>query len=625
MNPSEQRRREASLQAHVARQVNTSSKFIGREDELLEIRHCYEQHMGDGPAIQIISATGGMGKTATVLEYARQHKNDYPNGIYFFFLESKVTFSQSLSENLVAMDIDPSDNTNENFSKLQRYVQQKPYCLFIYDNVDDLNIMKDYIPVSPLHILVTTRRYSINSPHLQLAHKMPLAPLQPHKAINLLLSFCHHHLSAEQLKQDFPSEYEYAQKIVGPNTLNYLPLGILHAAALANKQRTHETERMKKLWETLDQNRGYLSMEATSLGEWLRNYRLSGILQELEDKLHISNLNGIRKLSNHTVGKSSLTHDEKESLLNARDDLLHCPPVGPWKMDIDSVCFENHHCRLLLQAVSMLPSRDIPVSLLQTILGADNLGFDSALYLLLDRSLLSLSDDKQRLTVHPLIQQSLQQCLVDKNRGRSGVLTSLSRMFLSLFPSIEQVRTDHSLSEDNVVKYSTHLYHVARLILECWKNEFDSGCSAASQKAVDLACALSIQLHNTVAADSLCFLRLSLARRSGIKPLIIQSLIDAGRVKALQHQSSAASTYCQKALALISDGPTACGYKTEQWAFWMIETAEAYWELGAQAPYESIIEKTKDTLETAKETKCYIYAKCKLYIIYFCHICVFWI
>jgi hypothetical protein len=57
----------------------------------------------------------------------------------------------------------------------------------------------------------------------------------------------------------------------------------------------------------------------------------------------------------------------------------------------------------------------------------------------------------------------------------------------------------------------------------------------------------------------------------------------------------------------------------------MIETAEAYWELGAQAPYESIIEKTKDTLETAKETKCYIYAKCKLYIIYFCHICVFWI
>ena len=421
----------------------------------------------------------------------------------------------------------PSENLNENFVKLQRYVQRYPDCLFIYDNVDDLSIVEGYIPNSPLDILVTTRRSSIIPPFLEHAHKLPLEPLQLHTAIWLLLSLCHHPLSAEELQRDCPSEYEHARKIVGPNTLNCLPLGVVHAAALANKLLAPpNTERMKKLWETLEKNRGHLSIEPTSMKEWLRNYHLSGIHTELEQKLHISNLDDIRRLKNRTVEESTLTYNEKETLLNARDELLHCPPIGPWKMDIDSVCLENPYCQPLLQAVSMLPSRDIPVSLLYKVLGTDDVRFDGALCLLVERSLLSLSEDKQRLTVHPLIQQSLQQCLVDKNRARSDILTTLSKTFLELFPSVEKVRTEHCLSDDNVVEYSSHLYHVAQLILECWKNELDTGSnetrSAASQNAVGLACALSIRLHNTVAADSLCFLRLSLARRSGIKQFIIQ-------------------------------------------------------------------------------------------------------
>ena len=41
-----------------------------------------------------------MGKTDTAFEYARQHKESYPDGTFFFFLESKMTFSQSVRENV---------------------------------------------------------------------------------------------------------------------------------------------------------------------------------------------------------------------------------------------------------------------------------------------------------------------------------------------------------------------------------------------------------------------------------------------------------------------------------------------------------------------------------------------
>ena len=44
------------------------------------------------------------------------------------------------------------------------------------------------------------------------------------------------------------------------------------------------------------------------------------------------------------------------------------------------------------------------------------------------------------------------------------------------------------------------------------------------------------------------------------------ALVDAARVLAMQHQSSKAHILCQSAIQLLSDGPSACGHTTEQWA-----------------------------------------------------------
>jgi hypothetical protein len=42
----------------------------------------------------------------------------------------------------------------------------------------------------------------------------------------------------------------------------------------------------------------------------------------------------------------------------------------------------------------------------------------------------------------------------------------------------------------------------------------------------------------------------------------------------------------------------------------MLNTAQAYWDLGCYAEVESVATKTKDVLEAAGLTKCYVFAEC---------------
>ena len=303
--------------------------------------------------------------------------------------------------------------------------------------------------------------------------------------------------------------------------LDGLPLGVVHAAALLNRQHAQKTDRLKKLREMLEKNRGYLGIEPMSVAEWLRNYRLSGIRRKLEHELHITGLIDIRLLTNKTVLESSLIDKEKEALCNARDDLLHLPPIGPWKMDIDSVCLENKFCRPLLQAVCLLPSRDIPISLLHSHLstvceGADKPVTHTALHLMKKCSLLSYSENGQNITLHPLVQLTLQQYVVDKNNARQRVLSSLSATFIEILPSLEKLQTGHKLTDSSVMNYASQLYHVVSLILDCQCD------SSSCQRAVDLACVLSIRLQIKDVAIALCLRRLAIARRSGDKQRLVR-------------------------------------------------------------------------------------------------------
>jgi hypothetical protein len=114
--------------------------------------------------------------------------------------------------------------------------------------------------------------------------------MHPDMAVQLLLKLCDHPLSPEELQQQCPSEYEHALKVVGPDMLNGLPLGIVHAAAVSREQFSYTTDRLKELSATSEKNKGQLSLKPTSVKEWLRKYHLSGIQLKLESELKINSL-----------------------------------------------------------------------------------------------------------------------------------------------------------------------------------------------------------------------------------------------------------------------------------------------------------------------------------------------
>ena len=420
------------------------------------------------------------------------------------------------------MGLQGSGNSSENFVKLQGYTRAHPRCLFLFDNADDLSIVEEYLPSIPsLHILVTTRRSFVDSPRLGGARIHGLEPFKSDVGVRLLLKIADYSLSVEQLRCNHFSEYEHALKIVGPEMLDGLPLGIFHAGQKLKRQRGKHAGKIKALWETLDRNRVSLSITPKSVKEWLRNYHLSEIYEVMVENLHLGKLDDIRKpLAESTIKESSLTSHIKQAVLDAREDLLHHPSIGPWKMDIVAAIDAKNICRYLVEAISLLPSRGISVSFLRSHLQElkeeeCQEEFEDAMHELTDRSLLTYSENSDTLAVHPLIQQTFQQCVIDQKK-RKEVLSLLSSTLVSVLPLLHEIRTGNKLCHKNVMNYSSHLYHVASLILDCTCESLE--CLAA----VDLACSLSIHLHNITFGESLCMLRLSLARRAGDKERLIQ-------------------------------------------------------------------------------------------------------
>ncbi|XP_062500865.1 uncharacterized protein LOC134178093 [Corticium candelabrum] len=328
---------QAQNEAQFPHQIGLDSQFVGREEELYSLQETYKDNrISRMPIVQIIVAAGGMGKTDLISEYTRQHKEDYPDAIFFFFLESRLTLFHSIKENLTEMGLLGSGNSSKNFVKLQGYTRAHPRCLFLFDNADDLSIVEKYLPSIPfLHILVTTRRSFVDSPRLGGSRIHELEPFKSDVGVRLLLKITDYLLSVEQLRCNHSSEYEHALKIVGPEMLDGLPLGIFHAGQKLKRQRGKHAGKINALWETLDRNRVNLSITPKSVKEWLRNYHLSEIYEVMVENLHLGKLDDIRKpLAESIIKESSLTSHIKQAVLDAREDLLHHPSIGPWKMDI---------------------------------------------------------------------------------------------------------------------------------------------------------------------------------------------------------------------------------------------------------------------------------------------------
>jgi tetratricopeptide (TPR) repeat protein len=209
---------------------------VGREGSLLALR---EQLLNGTPTnighAAAFRGMGGLGKTQLAVEYAHRYKDTYPKGVIW------LTADQEISSQLIhtATKADWISSHSERELILNTAIKRiKTYsdCLIIFDNVDDLEQIKDYLPnvdASP-HLLITSRTDQPGFTPIQ------LELLSGDESLVLLFK--------EANREQTEAELESAQKIV--EELDHLPLAIEIAGAYLKHLSTMSMARYVQLLES---------------------------------------------------------------------------------------------------------------------------------------------------------------------------------------------------------------------------------------------------------------------------------------------------------------------------------------------------------------------------------------
>ena len=163
----------------------TAEVFVGRDQELSALAAAMSH--GAGVVAQAVSGLGGIGKTSLAAAYARRHEGSHV-GMWWLTADSRPAAEAGLAD-LVRRLHPPAASHPESAVLTQwaiSWLQQHPGMLLIWDNVEDVEDVRDLI--ATLHgtaHLVTSRR---SGPWHRIGVAVPLSlgPMVPGDAIELL-------------------------------------------------------------------------------------------------------------------------------------------------------------------------------------------------------------------------------------------------------------------------------------------------------------------------------------------------------------------------------------------------------------------------------------------------------
>lgn len=133
--------------------------FTGREDILNLLEKALFANKNVAITQQALCGLGGIGKTQTVLEYAYRHSSDYTAVIWIKADSQENLLSDFLS--IAALLNLPERNANDQavtMAAINNWLRREVAWLLIFDNADDLTLVRDILPTGYQgHILITTR------------------------------------------------------------------------------------------------------------------------------------------------------------------------------------------------------------------------------------------------------------------------------------------------------------------------------------------------------------------------------------------------------------------------------------------------------------------------------------
>ncbi|KAJ9157548.1 Transcriptional xre family [Pleurostoma richardsiae] len=200
--------------------------FIGR-DEDLGMLHESLATMGQ---ICVLSGRGGVGKTATAVEYSHRFKTSYS---HVFWLEAETSGRLADQYNSIGTKVfalggeseqDPLSITLSVKEKLSRW--DKTW-LIVFDNVEAWRDVARYIPKgldkTQGSVLITTRQQDLIRSETRLLHRLKLEPMTSEESSQFLLCSIFPKLD----KEDVPLHEDYELAIQAADLVERLPLALI--------------------------------------------------------------------------------------------------------------------------------------------------------------------------------------------------------------------------------------------------------------------------------------------------------------------------------------------------------------------------------------------------------------
>jgi tetratricopeptide (TPR) repeat protein/DNA-binding XRE family transcriptional regulator len=202
--------------------------FSGRSQLLTHLHH----QLSDNQTVALsqsygITGLGGIGKTQLALEYAYQHAHDY-HAVFWISAETIDTIYADFT--LIAEHLNLFEGEKQNQQQLvkavQRWLSTHKDWLLIFDNVEDLSLLRSFLPSARAGaVLVTTRLHALAG----LAHTLELSAFPYTDALRFLLVRAHL-AQSEQPLDEIPQELLSVARALVTAT-DGLPLALDQAGA----------------------------------------------------------------------------------------------------------------------------------------------------------------------------------------------------------------------------------------------------------------------------------------------------------------------------------------------------------------------------------------------------------
>ncbi|GAA3215423.1 FxSxx-COOH system tetratricopeptide repeat protein [Nonomuraea helvata] len=135
--------------------------FTGRADLLLSLRKSISPVTAVVAQPMALQGLGGVGKTQLAVEYAWQYRTHY-DLVWWVSADQPMLVPSSLAAMATALGLPPATSTGVEQaaqSVLRALQSGVPYrsWLVIFDNAEEPDLVKDYIPRGPGHVIITSR------------------------------------------------------------------------------------------------------------------------------------------------------------------------------------------------------------------------------------------------------------------------------------------------------------------------------------------------------------------------------------------------------------------------------------------------------------------------------------